>query len=76
MSNGPNGSRPNRRGLGRGLEVLVGGAGESELVHLPLEMIHANPRQPRKAFDSGAAAGLAASIEAQGLLQPVLVRPR
>ena len=68
--------RTNRRGLGRGLEVLVGGVGESELVHLPLEMIHANPRQPRKSFDSDAAAGLAASVEAQGLLQPLLVRPR
>jgi len=68
----PNG----RRGLGRGLEVLVGGAGASELVHLPLEMIHVNPRQPRKAFDSDAAAGLAASVKAQGLLQPLLVRPR
>jgi ParB family chromosome partitioning protein len=65
-----------RRGLGRGLEVLVGGAGESELVHLPLEMIHANPRQPRKAFDADAASGLAASVKAQGLLQPLLVRPR
>ncbi|MGA9761221.1 MAG: ParB/RepB/Spo0J family partition protein [Gaiellaceae bacterium] len=65
-----------RRGLGRGLEVLVGGAGASELVHLPLEMIHANPRQPRKAFDGDAAAGLAASVRAQGLLQPLLVRAR
>ena len=65
-----------RRGLGRGLEVLVGGAGESDLVHLPLEMIHANPRQPRKLFGSEAAAGLAASVKAQGLLQPLLVRAR
>ncbi len=65
-----------RRGLGRGFELLVGGAGESELVHLPLEMIHANPRQPRKTFDSDAAAGLTASIKAQGLLQPLVVRPR
>ena len=56
--------------------MLVGGAGESELVHLPLEMIHPNPRQPRKAFDSDAAAGLAASVKAQGLLQPLIVRPR
>lgn len=72
----PSNGRANRRGLGRGLEVLVGGAGESELVHLPLEMIHANPRQPRKSFDSDAAAGLAASVKAQGLLQPLLVRRR
>ena len=69
-------SAPSRRGLGRGLEVLVGGAGESDLVHLPLEMIHANPRQPRKLFGSEAAAGLAASVKAQGLLQPLLVRAR
>jgi len=72
----PSNGRANRRGLGRGLEVLVGGAGESELVHLPLEMIHASPRQPRKSFDSDAAAGLAASVKAQGLLQPLLVRRR
>jgi ParB family chromosome partitioning protein len=65
-----------RRGLGRGLEVLVGGVGETDLVHLPLEMIHANPRQPRKSFDSDAASGLAGSVKAQGLLQPLLVRPR
>jgi hypothetical protein len=40
-----------RRGLGRGLELLVGGPGEPELAHLPVETIHANPRQPRKRFD-------------------------
>jgi ParB family chromosome partitioning protein len=62
--------------LGRGLEVLVGGAGEPDLVHLPLEMIHTSPRQPRKRFDSEAATGLALSVKAQGLLQPLLVRPR
>lgn len=39
-------------------------------------MIHANPRQPRKSFGSEAAAGLAASVKAQGLLQPLIVRPR
>jgi ParB family chromosome partitioning protein len=65
-----------RRGLGRGLEVLVGGAGETELLHLPVEAIHANPRQPRKRFEPEATAGLAASIRHQGVLQPVVVRPR
>jgi ParB family chromosome partitioning protein len=39
-------------------------------------MIHASPRQPRKEFDSDAAAGLAASIRSQGLLQPLVVRRR
>jgi ParB family transcriptional regulator, chromosome partitioning protein len=65
-----------RRGLGRGLELLVGGAGETELAHLPLETIHPNPRQPRKHFDHEATASLADSIRTQGLVQPVVVRPR
>jgi ParB family chromosome partitioning protein len=66
-----------RRGLGRGLEVLVGGAGgEPELLHIPLDAIHANPRQPRRRFEPEATTGLAASLRSQGVLQPVVVRPR
>ena len=65
-----------RRGLGRGLEVLVGGAGEAELLHLPVETIHPNPRQPRRRFEPEATTGLAASLRHQGVLQPVIVRPR
>jgi ParB family chromosome partitioning protein len=65
-----------RRGLGRGLEVLIGGAGAAELQHLPVETIHPNPRQPRKRFEPEATAGLAASIRHQGVLQPIVVRPR
>jgi ParB family chromosome partitioning protein len=66
-----------RRGLGRGLEVLVGGAeGGGELLHLPLDAIHANPRQPRRRFEPEATSGLAASLRRQGVLQPVVVRPR
>ena len=65
-----------RRGLGRGLEVLIGGAGEPEFVHLPVEAIHPNSRQPRTRFDADATAELAASIRAQGVVQPVVVRPR
>jgi ParB family chromosome partitioning protein len=65
-----------RRGLGRGLEVLIGGAGDAELLHLPIEAIHPNPRQPRKRFEPEATAGLAASMRHQGVLQPVVVRPR
>jgi ParB family transcriptional regulator, chromosome partitioning protein len=56
--------------------VLVGGPGEPELAHLPVETIHANPRQPRKRFDNEATSALADSIRAQGLVQPVVVRPR
>ncbi len=65
-----------RRGLGRGLELLVGGEGQPELAHLPVETIHANPRQPRKRFEHEATSALADSIRAQGLVQPVVVRPR
>jgi ParB family chromosome partitioning protein len=65
-----------RRGLGRGLEVLLGDAGQPELLHLPVEAIHPNPRQPRRRFEPEAAAGLAASIRLQGVLQPVVVRRR
>jgi len=62
--------------LGRGLELLVGGPGEPELAHLPVETIHPNPRQPRKRFDHEATSALADSIRTQGLVQPVVVRPR
>jgi ParB family chromosome partitioning protein len=72
LSSAPSG----RRGLGRGLEVLIGGPGVPELTHLPVETIHPNARQPRRLFDGEASAGLAASVRSQGLLQPVVVRPR
>jgi ParB family chromosome partitioning protein len=65
-----------RRGLGRGLEVLLGEGGQPELLHLPVDSIYPNPRQPRKRFEPEAAAGLAASIKLQGVLQPIVVRPR
>ena len=67
---------PNRRGLGRGFEVLIGGGGEPELRHVPVAEIHPNPRQPRRRFEHEATAGLAESIRSQGLIQPVVLRPR
>src|SRR3954447_3548920 len=71
-------SVPNRRGLGRGLEVLVGGLepNATELLELPIDAIHANPKQPRKRFDGEAGSGLAESVRSQGVIQPLLVRPR
>jgi ParB family chromosome partitioning protein len=74
-----NGASPTaRRGLGRGLEVLIGGPGASlsQLAQIPVDAIHANPRQPRRRFEPEATSGLASSIRQQGLLQPVVVRPR
>ncbi|MGH3076915.1 MAG: ParB/RepB/Spo0J family partition protein, partial [Gaiellaceae bacterium] len=65
-----------RRGLGRGLEVLLGEGGQPELLHLSVESIHPNPRQPRRRFEPEAANGLAASIRHQGILQPIVVRRR
>ncbi|MGZ8693898.1 MAG: ParB/RepB/Spo0J family partition protein [Gaiellaceae bacterium] len=69
-------SEPARRGLGRGFEVLIGGGSEPQLMHMPVEMIHANPRQPRRRFEQEATSGLAESVKAQGLIQPVVVRQR
>src|ERR671936_239866 len=68
--------RETRRGLGRGFEILLGGNAQPELTHLAVEQIHPNPRQPRRRFEPEAGAGLADSIRAQGVVQPVLVRPR
>ena len=71
-------SAPSRRGLGRGLEVLIGGveSAGAELVELPVDAIHPNPRQPRRRFEAEPASGLTESIRAQGVIQPLLVRPR
>jgi ParB family transcriptional regulator, chromosome partitioning protein len=65
-----------RRGLGRGLEVLIGQApSQAELQHLPVGAIRPNRRQPRKRLDSQSVAELAESVRIQGVVQPVLVRP-
>jgi ParB family transcriptional regulator, chromosome partitioning protein len=58
--------------------VLVGGLGEAapELLELDVAAIHPNPRQPRKRFEPDANSGLAESIKAAGIVQPVVVRPR
>ena len=74
MSSAPD-STP-RRGLGRGFEVLIGGAGDKELTQLPVEAIHPNPRQPRRRLEPDGVSGLAESVGALGVVQPVIVRPR
>jgi ParB family chromosome partitioning protein len=72
-------ARP-KRGMGRGLEAILSVSGEAqtadELRELPVELIVANPRQPRRRFDDEALNALAGSLGEQGVLQPVLVRPR
>jgi ParB family transcriptional regulator, chromosome partitioning protein len=70
-------STPQRRGLGRGLEVLIGGTPlPTDLLEIPVDAIHPNPRQPRRRFEPEAASGLAESVRQQGIIQPLLVRPR
>jgi len=68
-----------QKGLGRGLEALLGGYQEDrasgEVLTLALDSIRANPEQPRRVFSDDALAELADSIRVQGVLQPVLVRP-
>jgi ParB family chromosome partitioning protein len=54
-------------------EAEEGAAGE--LRELPVGLIKPNPSQPRTKFDEEALAALAASIEASGVVQPLLVRP-
>jgi ParB family transcriptional regulator, chromosome partitioning protein len=57
--------------------VLIGGHPvPSELLEIPVDAIHPNPRQPRRRFEPEAASGLAESVRRQGVIQPLLVRPR
>jgi ParB family chromosome partitioning protein len=69
-----------KRGMGRGLDAILSVSGEShtadELRELPVELIVANPNQPRRNFDEGALNALAGSLGERGVLQPVLVRPK
>jgi ParB family transcriptional regulator, chromosome partitioning protein len=68
--------------LGRGLEALLGSATRDQaqasgaLRELPVTNVVPNPYQPRTQVDEAALLELTASIEASGLLQPVVVRPR
>jgi ParB family chromosome partitioning protein len=45
------------------------------LIDVPLDRVDPNPRQPRGTFDEDALEELAASIEAVGVLQPIVIRP-
>jgi ParB family chromosome partitioning protein len=72
-----------KRGLGRGLDALLGGDGdvspsvigqEGELRMLPIQQIQPGKYQPRRHWNDEALDELAASIRSQGLIQPVVVR--
>ncbi len=73
-----------QKGLGRGLEALLGGSPDltpeatsatNATATLPVGVLQAGKYQPRTRMDEGALNELADSIRAQGLLQAILVRP-
>ena len=67
------------KGLGRGLDALLGGGEDSARkdaqASLPVGAIRPGKYQPRTRMDEKSLQELAASIKAQGLMQPLLVRP-
>lgn len=71
---------PKLKGLGRGLDALLGAnrdddAEKGELQTIAAEALQPGKYQPRTRMDPGSLEELAASIKAQGVMQPILVRP-
>lgn len=82
-----------RKGLGRGLDALLGGTSsdsiqgaieevqsskpveDEQLKKVPIEIIQRGKYQPRRAFDPESLEELSASIKAQGVMQPIVIRP-
>ena len=68
-----------KKGLGRGLEALLGEKSKPAqdsvaITSLPLSALQAGKYQPRQKMDSGPLQELAESIREQGIMQPLLVR--
>jgi ParB family chromosome partitioning protein len=71
-------SPPKMKGLGRGLDALLGAneqASPARQDTLPVGALQPGKYQPRTHMDPGSLEELAASIRAQGIMQPILVRP-
>ncbi|MGD8957448.1 MAG: ParB/RepB/Spo0J family partition protein [Chromatiaceae bacterium] len=79
-----------KRGLGRGLDALLGASqvaaqaddsenpavvGTGHAHRLPVDIIRRGRYQPRRSFDEDRLRELADSITAQGMVQPIVVRP-
>ena len=83
-----------KKGLGRGLDALLGGAtvmpktevstdeakvskenSDNNFKHIPVEFLQRGRFQPRRDMDQGALEELAGSIKAQGVMQPIVIRP-
>jgi ParB family transcriptional regulator, chromosome partitioning protein len=81
-----------KKRLGRGLAALIGDdvieapvnptqdlAPAGSIVglrHLPIDMLRANPNNPRRHFSEDDIASLASSLKEKGVLQPIMVRPK
>ncbi|MDG1206563.1 MAG: ParB/RepB/Spo0J family partition protein [Pseudomonadales bacterium] len=71
-----------KRGLGRGLDALLGGDSSKKavdpvstgLAEIPVEWIQPGKYQPRRIIDDEALQELASSIRAQGVMQPIVLR--
>ena len=74
-----------RSRLGRGLAALIGDVGAETPAHergerhrgqkrVPIEFVHANPRNPRRTFVESELEELSASIRERGVIQPIVVR--
>lgn len=69
-----------QKGLGRGLDALLGGGSDKarqqdELAQLPVDSLRPGKYQPRTRMDEASLAELADSIRARGVIQPIVVRP-
>ena len=77
-----------KRGLGRGLDALLGAAnpapaqagvtptmGGNDMRDIPIDLIRRGKYQPRRDMDQEALQELADSIKVQGVMQPIVVRP-
>lgn len=77
-------SAPKKRGLGRGLEALLGPKAAAtappeaqpgeHLRQIPVKQLQPGKYQPRMAMDPAKLSELAESIKAQGVIQPIVVR--
>ena len=73
-------NKPRLKGLGRGLAALLAANHEEEtdkgeLQSLPTIALQPGKYQPRTRMDPGSLEELAASLKAQGVMQPIMVRP-
>ena len=73
-------SKAKKKRLGRGLDALLGESAavpetQDKLRHIPIDMLRRGQYQPRTRMDKDALEELSQSIQARGVVQPIVVRP-